>query len=380
MKDKIKILFAIDTMVIGGASMVVFNQLKNIDKEKFDVYLMTLYPSVKASYLDQINFIPAENIIQFDLKDRSIFDLKTWVRVVRFLKKEKFFVIYTHLFITNLIVRTAAIFSPRTIVLTFEHSIYFNKKFWQKIADHILSHFTDKIFVTNKSIAEFTSRQEKININKFFIIPNPVIMPAKNINSLQDLKNQLNIRFDNFVVLFIGRFSGEKGLVYLLQAAKIIEGKVPGLKILLVGHGEQENYLREEIKKMKLDGICSIINDPARAREYYFLADLFVLPSTREGQSIVVYEALYAGLSVIASSLETIKEVINEGENGFLVKPEDPGSIAEKIEYLYQHREIREKFKINGPKSVMKFTPEKNTLGFESLLIGLLKNKRIWNQ
>ena len=60
MNKKIKILFAIDTLSIGGAPAVVYYQSKFLNKENFDLYIMTLYPSKKPSYVQDIDFLSSD--------------------------------------------------------------------------------------------------------------------------------------------------------------------------------------------------------------------------------------------------------------------------------------------------------------------------------
>ena len=68
MKKKIKVLFAINCMNIGGAPSVVYEQIKGIDKNKFDPYLLTLYPSKKANFFYKLDFLEKNKIRDFKLK------------------------------------------------------------------------------------------------------------------------------------------------------------------------------------------------------------------------------------------------------------------------------------------------------------------------
>jgi glycosyltransferase involved in cell wall biosynthesis len=371
MSEKTKILFAIDTLAIGGAPSVVYYQSKFMDPAKFDVFVMMLYTTKKESFIEKMDFLPAEKIRQFDLKERSPFDLKTWYKIFSFLKAEKFDVVYTHLFLTNLIVRAMAVLARVPKIMAFEHSRYFNKRSWQIMADKLLSFFTFKIIVSNNSIADFTSAQEKIKRNKFAVIANPVVIPSRNEVDVGYWKKRLDLHENDFAVLTLGRFSEEKGVTYLLQAVEIIGRQIDNLRVLIAGYGYYEDKIREEIQNRGLGGICRIVKEPQRAQELYYLGNVFVMPSTREGQSIVTYEALRAGLSVVASSLDSIQEIIVDGENGLLIKPADPLALAKAITYLYAHPDLREKFRIAGPASVAMFTPAKTAKELEKIIIAM---------
>jgi len=372
MQRKIKILFAIDRMNIGGAPAVVFGQMRAMDKSKFEVHLATLYKSKKANFFSQIDFIPRENIKGFYLKNRSIFDFRTWRQISKFLKESNFDVIYTHLFLTNLIFRILAIRNKVPVILSFEHSQYYNKNRWQIIMDNFLSRWNSKIIVSTESVASFTASQEKIPISKFKVIPNPLTIPKKESVDLGSLRKEYSIPESAFIVLNIGRFSKEKGQKYLVEAAAQLLPKIPNLYVLIVGHGPLAKELAPQIEDLGIGQRCKLILEPERAKEFLYLANVFVLPSLREGQSIVTYEALMAGLPVISSNILSIREIIKEGENGLFVGAEDSKQIAIAIEKLYKDKELLDSMSKKAKESVAHYNSQENIRQLERLIEGSL--------
>lgn len=370
---KIKILFAINCLNIGGAPSVVLNQMKSINKDEFDPYLMTLYPSKRANFFDKLDFLGESRIINFKLKNRSIFDFKTVCQIYKFIKKEKFDVVYTHLFLSNLLVRGLAVLARVPVIFSFEHSFYYNKKRWMMIIDFFLSKFTNKIIVPSKEIAEFTSRQEKIDIKKFKIIANPVtIFEEKNIN-IKRLKNELDIPEDAFVIFNLGRFSEDKGQIYLIKAAQLILKQFENFYFVIVGHGPLEYNLRDEIKKINIEKKFKLITKPERAKEFLYISDIFVLPSIREGQPIVALEAMMTGKPIIATSLDGTRSIIKNEINGILVQSRNSEEIAEKIIYLYNNPEIRNKLSLEGKRESKKYSIDNNISKFEDSIKSLIK-------
>ncbi|MFA6253166.1 MAG: glycosyltransferase family 4 protein [Patescibacteria group bacterium] len=374
MDKKIKILFAIDYFAVGGAPLVVLNQINGLNKGLFDPYILVLYKTEKPTFFAELNFGP-DKIFQMNLKNRRLFDYKTWRMIFKILKREKFDVVYTHLFLTNLIVRSLAILVRVPVIISFEHSSYSGKHLWQIFIDKILSFFTNRIIVSTKSVAEFTARQEKISIKKFVVIANPVILPKKNEFAISELRKKLNLPLGSFVVMTLGRFSEEKGLEYFLQAAKIISPLIKNVYFLLVGYGGLQQKLRQKILELELEDKCSLVIDPQHAKEYLYISDLFVLPSLREGQSIVTYEAMTAGLPVIASRLDSLTDIIDDGRSGVLVEPKDSDAIAEKIIYLYQNPAIRQKYSEAGKEKTKEYNLERNIKEFEILIKNLIQKQ-----
>ena len=89
-------------------------------------------------------------------------------------------------------------------------------------------------------------------------------------------------------------------------------------QFLILGHGPLEKSLHQNVADLKLEERVKIIVAPDRAKEFLYLADALVLPSLREGQGLVAYEALLSGVPVISADLPALKEIIIDGENGLL--------------------------------------------------------------
>ncbi len=122
------------------------------------------------------------------------------------------------------------------------------------------------------------------------------------------------------------RWTRQKGLDVLLDAARSLRESVPGLRIALVGRGEEEADLRARARARGLGGtvlFAGFLADPGPA---LLAADVVVLPSRWEGFGLAALEAMAGGRPVVASSVGGLPEVL--GETGRLVPPEDPEALA----------------------------------------------------
>ncbi len=368
---KIKILFAINCMNIGGAPSVVYNQIKYLDREKFDPYLLTLYPSKPANFLSQMDFLPKDHQKHFHLKRRSIFDVSTLHAIYRYLKEERFDVVYTHLFLANFLVRSLAILARVPTIVIFEHSTYFNKSPWQVAMDRLLARFTSRIFVSTEEVKRFTIEQERLPESLFSVVRNPVSIPEREDVDLEALRDRAGIKVgDGPISLTVGRFSDEKGQQVLIEALARIKSKLGRARFLLVGHGPKEHELDALIGHYSLREQVRLIHDPERASEYYHVADWFILPSLREGQAIVVEEAMLAGLPIIASRLEGMGNIIEDNVTGYLFDPGDRAGLAERIIYAIEHPDVRqgliERVRASAQRTV---SPEQQVREFERAIL-----------
>jgi len=131
----------------------------------------------------------------------------------------------------------------------------------------------------------------------------------------------------------VGRLSREKGHRYLLEALARIRGQMKNLKLMILGTGIEEPSLRRLSQRLGLeDTVKWIPSCPYAEIPLFFKAmDLFVLPSLRENQPLVLLEAMAAGTPVVATRVGGVTEMIRNGSEGLLVPPGNAGALAEAI-------------------------------------------------
>jgi len=159
---------------------------------------------------------------------------------------------------------------------------------------------------------------------------------------------------NDFTVLYVGRLSDEKGVIYLLRALKKLQDKEVAFKALIVGDG----WMRKELEKYAeennlVDNV--IFTGWVKAEDmagYFNTADVFVGPSLREAQGLVFAEALFTGLPVIATTVGGIPDIVIEGKTGFLVSPKSDEEIYAKLLKLHDDSALREKLGENGKRHV----------------------------
>ncbi len=133
---------------------------------------------------------------------------------------------------------------------------------------------------------------------------------------------------DAFVIGGIGRFSKEKGFIFLLKAISILTAKRPEIKLILIGEGEQQQEMDNIIQAEGLAKHVFFAGYKQNAARYLPLFDLFVMPSLTEGLPIVLLEAMQAGVPVVATEVGGVPMVLGQGEYGELVEPGNHESLA----------------------------------------------------
>ncbi len=184
-------------------------------------------------------------------------------------------------------------------------------------------------------------------------------------------------------LLYMGRLSNEKGIVYLINAMKKVLKYFPNIKLNVVGAGDEEDKLRDLVNKFNLRNNIYFIGELSHNKilEYYKKSAVVLIPSIcPDSYPTVTMEAMSVGRPIIASRLGGLPEQIEEGKTGFLVPPRNPEAIAEKIIYLLKRPKLMQKMGLEGRKKAEKeFNINDYTKKIEELYKKVIKehNKKL---
>jgi glycosyltransferase involved in cell wall biosynthesis len=139
-------------------------------------------------------------------------------------------------------------------------------------------------------------------------------------------------------ILSVGSYVPVKGQEVLLRAFARASARIGPARLVIAGRrGPSLAGLQALVEELGLSGrVTLLVDEPhARVMDLYHRAEMFVLPSLREGFPLVLLEAGCMGLPVLASRVGGIAELIESERDGLLVEPEDPVALAEAIESLW---------------------------------------------
>jgi glycosyltransferase involved in cell wall biosynthesis len=143
----------------------------------------------------------------------------------------------------------------------------------------------------------------------------------------QTLKKSLGILNNSPVIGTVGRLRPEKCQHLILEAAAKLLLDYPKLNIVLVGDGEQRQYLESRSIELGLSERTFFLGNLLNVKAALSLMDIFLLPSTS-------VEAMAMGKPLILSDISGAREMVSDGDNGFIVQPGNANMLAEKIAIL----------------------------------------------
>lgn len=191
---------------------------------------------------------------------------------------------------------------------------------------------------------------QKIWDRDVYVIPNGIDLERFESLSGEETRSKLQIKQEEVIIIYVGRFRPEKGIQYLIQAMDIIRQKEANARLILGGEGPEEENLKRLVEQANLGNCINFIGQipNEKVHEYMAAADVFVLPSLSEGFPIVSLEAMASGLPIVTTKVRGLPEIVKDGENGFLVEPKNPEQIAEKVLLLLEDEELRKRISENN--------------------------------
>lgn len=153
------------------------------------------------------------------------------------------------------------------------------------------------------------------------------------------------------LVVWTGRFVPEKGLNYLIKAARIIEKKFKDVKFMLVGYGPLKRKIMELTCNYGLLNKVVYVMGPFNRNQVADIlgkSSIFVLPSLKEGLPLSLLEAMACGKPVVGSNVPGISDILTHRHNGLLIQPKNPEALANAILTLLNNKYLRKKLGQNA--------------------------------
>jgi glycosyltransferase involved in cell wall biosynthesis len=203
-----------------------------------------------------------------------------------------------------------------------------------------------KKILTNADIITTYSKEVHNVLEKMGLVQKTRLI-VNFVDTLQ-LKNPSPLKHGD-IILYVGRLERPQTPVLLIEAFKQAHARFPNAKFNIVGYGTLHDHLQGLIHKYNLEGAVSLLGKQTDVRRFLWSSDIFV--ATTFGY-IASLEAWSAGLAVIGPDFGILRETIDHGSNGLLVKQHDADDLAAAMILLLENRQLRDKLALNGLETV----------------------------
>lgn len=286
---------------------------------------------------------------------RSVFDPRSYLPIVRYLREHDIDVIHTHYpLYVHLLGRFAApIAGVDRVVGTYHNprSDFHPVMQTMELGTRVLS---DATVGVSSEVEESFDRWISRVLPSYS--PSGPVYNGVRVDSFSTqvddvnaaaVRTKLGLSEDALVFVSVGRYDVQKRQTDIVRAMTEVVRERPDAHLLLVGHGPLEAKLNRVVADEGLDEHVTVTGRVPSVPEYYAVGDVFVSSSAYEGFGIVFVEAMAAGLPVVATAVPGASEVVVDGRTGVLVPPGSPQALASAM-LEFQDPERRNRFGNHG--------------------------------
>ncbi len=343
---KLNILYVITKLELGGAQKQLLNLISCLDKERFQPFLFTAKNGLLLKDALSLSGLTLKESRCLERAINPIRDLLALAEIYLFIKKNNIDIVHTHSSKAGIVGRLAALLAGAKIIIHTVHGWAFNdyQPWWMRklfiFLERFCANFTHKIIVVctadkTKGLFLRIASAEKYTLIRYGI------NYADFISAYTGAKAELGIKNGEPVVGMISCLKSQKSPQDFIRLAFLLKRSLPGVRFILIGEGILRKALERLINKFNLQKEIILTGWRTDIPRLLSAMDVFVLTSLWEGLPICVLEAMAAGKPTVVTDTGGVREVVMEGETGFLVSPRDVPAMASKVAHLLENQKLK---------------------------------------
>ena len=306
------------------------------------------------------DFVKAIHIVRLVRSPASPTNLKGYGDMRKVIENGNYDIIWTNEPVMGVVTRLAARDARKrgTKVLYMVHGFHFYKgapkPYWLTFypIEKAMAHHADVICTVNQ---EDFKRAKTFNVKRVEYIHGIGINTDRLTPSADrnDIRAELGLSSEDFIVLSVGELNENKNQKTIIRAMQRL--KDPQIHYVLCGKGDQLEALQQQAADAGLTERVHFLGYRKDVVDICSQADVFVMPSHREGLPVASLEAMYCGLPVIASNIRGLTDVVEDGKSGYLCAPDDDRAFADAIIRVKEDAALRRDMAAYNRKTVIPF-------------------------
>ena len=335
---------------------------------------------IKKAREGGVKVIPISSLVQ---KIDPVQDIQALFALWRLIVQEKPDIIHTHTSKAGILGRLVAKMAGVPVIVHTPHGHVFYGHFGPLASRFFILVERITASITNRMVA-LTEGERNEYIAFSVSNPNKIVTIHSGVEldrfipeqvKIEEKKRSLGLNYKGLVVGTVGWLLPIKGPMYLLKAMATIWQSQPKVSLVFVGKGELEEELKAEVSRMGVSDRVKFLGWRDDIPDIMQIFDIFALPSLNEGMGRVLVEAMAAGKPIVASNVGGIPDLVEDGENGILVKPRDVNGLSFAIRKLLADRQMRDEMGRRGRTMAQNFSVEKMVEKIDALYSSLYQRK-----
>ena len=336
--ERRRVFFLVDSLEIGGTETQAVELALRLDPARYAVTLGCL--RMRGPLLAKLEG-SGVSVMEWAVRGgvnspRGIYQI---IRLARFLRREGFDVVHTHDLWSNLLGIPAARLARVPVVISsrrdLAHLAWYTPR-RRKFLRYLQS-LSSAVLVNSAQIREQLVHEDGFNPGFIRVVHNGIdVAPFSRLVS--DRERLFPGLENHTLIVSTGNMHSDvKGHPTLIEAAQSICAKFPQVKSVLIGDGEKRAEFESKVSELGLQHKFLFLGSRENVPEILACCDMAVLPSHAEGFSNALLEYMAMGLPTVATDVGGNPEVIENGINGLLVRPNDPTALIDTISSLLEN-------------------------------------------
>lgn len=331
---KYNIVYMIDGLGLGGAERLMIPLLANLDRQIFEPRVCVFQVRNGNPIADDLTAlgVPVDNLPIPHLRD-----LTALPRLLRYLKETQADLVHTQLEFANILgtlaARGARLPSVCTVhTIPSQDGMRAKTRLHQNVEFFCLRNFCDMVISVSEEAQRFHREVGRMSERKTSVIYNGIDLARFSAEALQAdpqaVRREFGIPAASPLLITVAVLRELKGIQFMIRAMPGILVERPDVHYLIVGSGDHQEQLVEEVRKQGVQERVIFAGARKDIPALLSAADLFVLPTLTEALPTVLAEAMSARLPILASRVGGVPEMITDGVNGRLLPAGDPSHLS----------------------------------------------------
>lgn len=295
--------------------------------------------------------------IRMARKIEPLRDLQALIILTRLLRRKRFDIVHSSTPKAGLLTVLAGVLVRAPVrIHTFTGQVWVGMQGLarkiMRFCDWIIGHMNTHCYADSASQRDFLVNEKLVAASKLSVLGagsvggvdlerfSPKVFGKERIVAI---RRELGIAKQSLVILFVGRLTKDKGIRELLAAFRMLQNDRKDIELLLVGPFEPERdpLPRETLDELSDNPHIHVVGFSPEPEKYMAVADVFCLPSYREGFGSVIIEAAAMELPSVASKVVGLVDAVVDGETGLLVPAKEVDALKRALAKLLSSAEIR---------------------------------------
>ena len=359
--NKIKVAHILNS--VGGVDVYLRLIVKNIDNSKVETIVIHGEDDTDKAYLDGFNKTIKNYKLPIQREIRIFKDISVILKTIKILKKEKPQLIHSHSAKGGVIGKTVGWVLNIPVLYTPHAYSYLSAESSFKRKLYL---FIERCFRRTNNIILATSLSEQNRaINEVGYKKENTVLFNNSISPIELDPECSNISIHNLpkdYICTVGRPSYQKNIEMMIEVLVEVKKTIPNIHLVIMGIGvvsPNTDNVKRLIKEYGLESNTTLIEWIQRERVFHIVSQskLYISTARYEGLPYAIIESLSLSKSIVATNCDGNRDLIKDGENGFLLKPNDVNLMSDKIIELIQDDTKRHEFE---KKSLQIFNQEFN--------------------